>query len=1013
MSNFDTLDRREAAYCLIINGLPHRYYGKVAPGLDLQVSDVIDWDGNVVLQPSDVEALVDVGPIRASVDDLKGMATQEPVTVKVRGFDARVSGGGRVNPADTLLRVAGHHAADRSVRLLSALAHDTSRAGPVSVYVTADVSGWSLPGLVHIGQEVLWADGADGVGTDVDPYCFTGCTRAADGHSAQAHEVDDQANEQPWVASDVTAWRGRYARIYVTAIAGGEALGWRQYWAGFIDSAPELEDDDTVTIRIASLAQVARYRLGVGSASRTARAVPGAHLFTVGHADTMRAVVGYSVNTAFTAEAANAVAGTITLNASSAARLDSVIRLAETGRFTFDVESEGLIGWASPVLSFTPLASALVTAVAAEIGVWGIASLGLSGALRDSLPLRLFEFALGTSEYPVQWPRALQDAINTAAAWQPGPYDSWADPDGAGGQDNFWRLELMEDDGWVLTASREGGPGIAFANAELSIIRGGDATCWAGFIAGEGVADVRGDTLTTPVRVRNAVRALGTIHSNRDNDDGPDRIPIDGPASWFYQAGEQWIGPFDRSLYTAPAGTAQKLKITGDGTDVTVTIVGEMSDTHPATGAMVFWYEIDPRRREQTPAVVMMPSDGPFTAQVVAGVADSDPPNYLLQLFMSGVGNGDNGDYDLLPIGANLPFDLLDTRSFLAMAVPGPLAGQDYTAVRGKTIEDQVEGLLLACGCQVVARYSETADRWRIALVHMGPADSALDSLAVVHNDLEARDGRRRVTSRIDGRVVRSFKIMMNYPADGSDPVPLELAASSEAADTGGDSGQPLTLELRGVHIAGEGDIMQAAVELASDIRARVGAPRVRWEFAIRADLPGAPALGVGSTLTLTSTDARPVNPTQAVNAVPCRVVGLVRDLDANRLALEVRPYGGIGAGYAPSLRVESVVDSDTVVVEANAFSDDDLSRFAADDAVACIPLGDWSSRNHRIISAVNTGTREVSFTVGHGLAAGDIIRVDDYDTATDARAAVAGFAFLADAADTLGAAAVVAQVIG
>ena len=146
--------------------------------------------------------------------------------------------------------------------------------------------------------------------------------------------------------------------------------------------------------------------------------------------------------------------------------------------------------------------------------------------------------------------------------------------------------------------------------------------------------------------------------------------------------------------------------------------------------------------------------------------------------------------------------------------------------------------------------------------------------------------------------------------------------------------------------------------------------------------------------MTLTSTDARAINPTGG--QAPCRAAwwGLVRDLDANRLALEVRPHGGIGAGYAPSLRVESVVDSDTVVVEADAFSDDDLSRFAASDAVACIPLGDWSSRNHRIISAINTGTREVSFTVGHGLAAGDIIRPDDYDTATGSRAALGGFAF-------------------
>ena len=134
------------------------------------MSDVIDWDGNVVLQPSDVEALVDVGPIRASVDDLKGMATQEPG----HGKGARVRCPGerrrRVDPADVLLRVAGHHAADRSVRLLTTLDHTTSRDGPVDVEVTADVSGWTLPGLIHIGQEVLWADGAAGIGTTINPF---------------------------------------------------------------------------------------------------------------------------------------------------------------------------------------------------------------------------------------------------------------------------------------------------------------------------------------------------------------------------------------------------------------------------------------------------------------------------------------------------------------------------------------------------------------------------------------------------------------------------------------------------------------------------------------------------------------------------------------------------------------------------------------------------------------------------------------------------------------------------
>lgn len=946
MSAFDLIDRRQVAYCLTIAGLPYRYYGHLAPGAGLTKDDLIAHDDAVVAQPVDVEALVDVGPIRASIDDMKGMATQEPVTVKIRGFNARISGGGRVDPALTLLRVAGHRASENAVRLLTSLPHAVTRSGPVDVEVAADVGSWDLPGRIHIGQEVLWADGADGDGSAEDPWRFTGCTRAADGHSTQAHEVDDRANEQPWVTSDVTTWRGRYARIYVTAIVGGAAYGWRQYWAGFIDSAPELDDDDTISIRIASLAQVARYRLGVGSASRTAHAVPGAHMFTVGHADTLNMLVKYKF-------------------------FESVIEDA----------LEDL------VLETTPA--------------------------QDWLPLRLFEDD-GSETYVVEWPKALQDAINTAAAWQPGRYKSWADPSGAGGVSSFWRFALIQDDGWVLTAAEyvDVDAGLTLIEERAVLIRGGDGVCWAGWIAGEGVADVRGTTLA--VRPGWRPTPLGGISENVFYEDSaPHRIPIDGPASWFYQSGEEWIGPFDRSLYTAAAGTAQPLRITGEGTDVTVHIVEETSGTHPGTDAEVYWFRVDPRRRERTRPIVMMPSDAPFVAQVVASVVDSEPTRYLLQLLTSGIGNGDNGTHDRMPIGANLPSGLVDVNSFLAMPVPGPLARQDYTAVRGKTIEEQVEGLLLACGCQFGVRYSLLVDKWRIALVHMGAADSTQSELTIVHNDLEAREGRRRVVSRTDGRVTRSFRILLNYPTDGGEPVPVELAASSESADNGGDAGSPLTMELRGVRIEGEGDIMQAATELISDIRARVGAPRVRWEFAIRADAPGAIAIGIGSTITLTSSDARGVNPSQTASATPCRVVGLKRDLDANRLELEVRPYGGLAAGYAPSLRVESVVNEMTVVVEASAFSDDDLSRFAVDDAVGCVPLGDWAGRTSRTIVRIDSVAREVETSAGHGLVAGDVIRLDDYDAATGARAFVGGFAFLADDADTLGADADQGQIIG
>ena len=80
----------------------------------------------------------------------------------------------------------------------------------------------------------------------------------------------------------------------------------------------------------------------------------------------------------------------------------------------------------------------------------------------------------------------------------------------------------------------------------------------------------------------------------------------------------------------------------------------------------------------------MMPTDAPFTAQVVAGVADSDPPSYILQLLASGVGNGDNGDYDLLPIGANLP----DAHQPPLVSSPWPSRGRSWAGLHRDSGQD-------------------------------------------------------------------------------------------------------------------------------------------------------------------------------------------------------------------------------------------------------------------------------------------------------------------------------------
>ena len=226
------------------------------------------------------------------------------------------------------------------------------------------------------------------------------------------------------------------------------------------------------------------------------------------------------------------------------------------------------------------------------------------------------------------------------------------------------------------------------------------------------------------------------------------------------------------------------------------------------------------------------------------------------------------------------------------------------------------------------------------------------------------------------------------------------MDAASERNDAGGDNGEPLKLDLPGVQVTGEGNQIQAAAEIVADLRSRVGIPRVRWVFSIRADMLGATGLGLGDVVTVTSSYAVGIVPSTPVVNVPCRIVGRKRDQWKNTLELEVRPFPGVTAGWAPSALVTATPSGASVSVSAATYSDNgtDASWFTAGDKVCCFSPGAWSARtNLTILSVVGN---LITFTANHLGAAGDIIRTDDYVTAVTNQE---GFAFLADADGELG----------
>ena len=986
MSSWTYLDRRRVAWCIQVDGLPFRLCSSVGPGASVIDGRLYDYTEALVQSPVDlIDAVLDVGPIDGTLDDVSPVASQSPIEVSVLAYGARrADTGATVDPMSMLLRVAGRTAATQRVKLLSSLDHAGAGSGPVDIEVASDVSGWTTPGPIHIGQEVLWATSTSTVGG----YWFVGATRGADLWATQTHAVNPTQGEQPWVTSEVTTWRGRRATIYVSALdEAGSALGWVQYWAGLLDSAPTY-DGRTISLRIAPLTAAMSYRLGVGTEARSTTSVAGAHLLTTGIADTVDWIVSYSLRRIpLTMTAVNIASGAVTLDATSQAIIATLssVRLVTASVDRPNPIQDNPIGYTSPDLLLEP-GGAQVTQFAAALAA-GRDTVYISGDVGVHSPLRLLDPAL-TSEV-VAWPDRLLAVINEPQAWQT-TVACWSDPDALGLQPRDARAQLSrpgaEWDVWAYLTEES----IAWP-AEVAWVRGGRA-CRAGWLIGETDAQVRSRRLPQRAIVRED-RAI-TVVGNRVGDPDLNHYPHQGPTWWWYQSGEPYIGPWQDDVYTG-SGTPQLLEITGSGeTPVRIWITGSISDTHPTTGDTVYWYEV--QEPDSAPCVLSLEDDPPLTCQVVAAAYGSEPMEYVASLLMSGVGNGDNGLADSLPIGANLPGTGVRYTAFAGFTGPPALSGQRYEALRGKTITEQTTGLMLACGVQI-AQVIGSDGVWRIEPVAMSAADATQVVLSISDDDLVMTSGREPVSVVYDQRTVRSYVVRLNYRAAVSTDKPDEVMinTSTERNDAGADSGQPLVLDLPGVQIASAGGRAAAAAELVSDIRARIGSPRLRWVMTIRADKPDAIRLGLGSIVRLTSTWAIGIDPTTTASNTLCRVVGMRRDLVENTLRLELRPYGGIAGGWAQSATVHSVLSPTVLQIEPDDYSDADIQCFKSGDYVVVFTPGAWSARTACKIASVNTALNRLVFVVPHGAAPGDIIHADAYTTVTTSQQ---GQAYLADA---------------
>jgi len=983
----DALRGRELAVVLVISGVTDRYYCGPAP-------DVEPIPGTTGLDNRDVCALLSLGAESATVDDIRSKVSQAPVTVRLAARDAPVSAATRtaathsIDPVSTLRRIGPRGAT--GTKLAGTVPHE---AGPTDVDVVDDVSAWS--GLVHCGLEAMQPTAT--IGTQLQ-----GCARGVADTRIARHLYQPTRGAQPTVTRDVTYWRGRPAIVRAAPVVDGVRVGaYVEIWRGVLDREPELSGDGmTLTVKIAAMSAAMRQRLSAGATST--KLLRGWHYFTPGRASDVRIRQVWPVGAAYRGVAdvvavdaqltsdtydAHVAQSDITLPAGhprSGAVLLSGTRYETTARLPgleLDLDPNPPVGsyrLRNPELAEDARLS-LIDDSGPQVVAW---------------PERLLVAIAGAdptlAAYNLATHRLDRWIVNTTQ----GDAGRWASVSMAQGVQGWeFRAGLVEEPQADSELTLRWVPSPADICVGLDYRGPDDAAHFIDLEAGS--VAIRNERITGEA-------TLGALTA----------LPCRGPALAWYQSAEPYI-LVEEDIWSA--GGPMSVRISG-GDDLNystgsfdIEISGSSVVLDPDTGDPI-GYALAVSAVSD-PSLYALDHGTPVTVTPQARSYGTPPTELLLRLMESGVGNGVNGVWDVYPYGANLDQSDIFEPSFFTFAIPSALEGATFDIDSTQTVEDSLGDVLTLLGGAVVQRYLD--GRQKLALVSLSPASDAAPVMVVQDADILA-DGQ--VTSAVDGQVVRGYKISTNYDGSGK-PTRVTTFIDSDAVDAaGGDGGEQLALDMRGINVdGGPLEAVAALLPVIQHMRRRVGVPRVRYQLAISIDHPNALEVAVGDAVTLTSSSAVRIDGTLGLVSEPCRVMGLERDWSGGRLGLTLQSTGLRPAGWVPSLEVLSVVSPVKVQVEPNAYTSTidpatgetqtDLARtslnyFSAGDRVRCIPAGDWGAGVERDIVGIVGDVVELS--AAHGLVAGDALDHASYD---DATSTTRRYAYLSDAAHTLGAA--------
>ena len=343
----------------------------------------------------------------------------------------------------------------------------------------------------------------------------------------------------------------------------------------------------------------------------------------------------------------------------------------------------------------------------------------------------------------------------------------------------------------------------------------------------------------------------------------------------------------------------------------------------------------------------------------------------ILQILESGGGDRINGDFDIQGMGANLPAEYIDIGSISSLGSLGLTDQWEFSIpVDDIKIRDIIDPLLKTMGCALVMKRG--ADRVpKLTLIPIGIENANIENDIVVSDDDFLIEPPPEWDILED--VITQFEFKYNYHK--KEPDTANFFNHNIINRLSGETAKE-TYELRGLTDSIIGGINQTEVYnylLPSVARLfnLYGEPHRLWRFSLGSGK--SLELDCCSTVKITSSNyLKAYDDDISISNKSCRIIKMRVGLMNEGADIEAIHYGKSSPTWNVAGRIVSIPSSNSITIQPNWFSDDDISYFKVGDVVRVyyMSIHDNSPAGSLAltISQIDNVLKKITFTTNHSL---------------------------------------------